>query len=76
MTAHKCDRCGKYYDKVEYFKNFKIAGCSVIGLKYKTNNGSRFDFELCPECIKNFKSWFNEFKNDTPEGSESEESNG
>lgn len=75
MTAHKCDRCGKFFDKIEYFKNFTITGNFVVNLMYKTGNGTRFNIDLCPECVKNFKSWFNEFEIGTPEETESEESN-
>jgi predicted nucleic acid-binding Zn ribbon protein len=75
MTAYKCDRCGKYFDKIKSFKDFKILGWSVVSLRYKTNNGGNFDIELCPECRDSFKNWFNEFAIDAPEETESEETN-
>lgn len=56
MTAYKCDRCGKYFDNKERFKNFKVGGWSIISLAFKTTNDGRFDFEFCPKCAESFKN--------------------
>lgn len=73
MTAHKCDRCGKYFDEYQGFTRFRILDHYVAHVLYRTGGGTIYTLELCPKCIKSFKSWFNEFAIGTPEETESEE---
>ena len=64
MDAHKCDRCGKYYDNNVLFKAEDIESATIVGVRarfYKNNNyGSDKAYDLCDDCIMDFYKWINE----------------
>lgn len=54
--AHKCDRCGKYYDdnQFEYARNGKhLFNCSKAMIRGLDRTGLEefIDFELCDDCL-------------------------
>lgn len=50
MNAKKCDRCGKFYeiDERDY--------THIIVAKRYRDDGNCYD--VCPDCMKEFKTWF------------------
>lgn len=50
MDAKKCDRCGNFY-KINYHDYAHI----MVAKRYY-DDGNHYD--VCPECMKEFKIWF------------------
>lgn len=53
-NAKKCDRCGKYFDRSNFWlviKDDNLFHCDE-------------DKDLCQECCEEFNKWFNKFKNE------------
>lgn len=62
MNAHKCDRCGKYYDKNKRFSAEYDNGPYVVGVRArcKNSNGTYSNdiaYDLCDDCIMEFYKW-------------------
>lgn len=62
MDAHKCDRCGKYYDKNVRFGAEDIEGATIVGVRarfYKNHDNYGLDkaYDLCDDCIMDFYKW-------------------
>lgn len=60
----KCDRCGKRYDKYnkEYSSNERNMN-GIASVCVSTNGNNYMDceiYDLCPNCLKSFKNWWNE----------------
>lgn len=57
--AYKCDRCGAYYD------------CSVTGeittRRYDWGNAQREHDDLCEDCTRQLKEWFDAGKKEVIE---------
>lgn len=55
-TVTKCDRCGKYVDRLP-------ESCPFIAYKKNADDYTsiRYTMNLCPECYKSFLNWANEF---------------
>lgn len=61
MNAKKCDRCAKLYEDCRDKENHGNAIRLVHrGDDYGATNINHID--LCPECMKSFKSWMKEGK--------------
>lgn len=60
----KCDRCHKTYDyyNEKYNKDEKnMNGISSICISETGNNYFNCEiYDLCPECLKSFKNWWDE----------------
>ena len=55
MKAFKCDRCGNLYEGyTEKVKSFYINRSPV----------TYYPLDLCPECNKELKDWFEEKENE------------
>lgn len=53
MKALRCDRCNEYFDYQEDTNNFIAFGHKDI------YDGRNFPIkDICPACMKTFKSWF------------------
>ncbi len=54
-TVTKCDRCGKYVDRLP-------ESCPFISYKKDANSMSkRYTKSLCLECYESFLKWANKF---------------
>lgn len=62
----KCDRCHKTYDyyNEKYNKDEKnMNGISSVCISETGNNYFNCEiYDLCPECLKSFKNWWDENK--------------
>lgn len=63
MNAKCCDRCGAFYmprkfDFKETNKSYLVEGRPIKSITIHVQ-GIENDVELCPECEKEFKDWFN-----------------
>lgn len=61
MDAKKCDRCGTYYVDSESAVITLRRGAynfarAMFGAKL---NDQEKDFDLCDECVEEFKKWMN-----------------
>lgn len=61
MRAMKCDRCGKFYDYYAGSKTFKDTekanGIMLIDRDLKREYYERRTYDLCPECMREFKKF-------------------
>lgn len=59
--ARKCDRCGKLYEpKSINFRSGRINSIRTVERGWDNAVTSGQIFDLCPDCIEDFKNWFNE----------------
>lgn len=56
MFAKKCDRCGKLYE-MPTPELQKIKDKYAYGIAWEQHTAYP-SIDLCPECTKSFKSWF------------------
>lgn len=54
MTAHKCDRCGKFYLRNERYHPHSAKNCAIEGISTLQLYGKKQYFELCDECLEEF----------------------
>ena len=60
--AHKCDRCGKYYDNNTVFVKISRLNRSVVvtGVAFVDIDGAAFNaHDLCDDCIVAFIDFLN-----------------
>lgn len=63
-TFYCCGRCGKFFNGISYGiikskhykKEFNISFFSLIDIQEKVVE--ELEYEICPECWKSFKEWF------------------
>lgn len=71
--AKKCDVCGKFYDHYEAINDYDGAFRNYNTLtvyrktKYEKSTTTKYNFDLCPECMKAFEEWINNRKEDKDE---------
>lgn len=64
--ARKCDRCGNLYEVLYININHKRLNSIIIADRDMIGSYSNHGiFDLCPECLKSFKSWLNMEVTDT-----------
>ena len=61
MRAMKCDRCGKFYEHYAgsktFFETTKANGIILIDMDLGRNCYNRKTYDLCPECMREFKKF-------------------
>ncbi len=61
-TVIKCDRCGKEYGLDEW-ATVEFRGSSPITVLLRAMvGGNEEDIDLCVECRKSFRKWFNNWR--------------
>ena len=59
MNAYKCDRCGKFYDKLDAKKRVTIKGkFTPMYFRLGSSNIEAAWMDLCPDCMNALVSWF------------------
>ena len=60
--AKKCDRCGAFYENYTTQRSKKEGRVNTIQTKETDENGNIAftvnTYDLCPDCMKEFFSWF------------------
>lgn len=56
MEAKKCDRCGKLYEQ-GVPKMTQIGKTYTYGIAWELHYTNSF-IDLCPDCLNDFKKWF------------------
>lgn len=51
MRAYKCDRCGKYFESMDRYKNTKVCLSIMAAGRWTTA-------DLCEECYRSIESWY------------------
>ena len=60
MTARKCDRCGKYYDKNEKIYKSGSFKYTPKGIVDESINGKYYNAkDLCDDCLEKLERFLN-----------------
>lgn len=51
MRAYKCDRCGKYFESMDRYKNTKVCLSILAAGRWTTA-------DLCRDCYRSIESWY------------------
>lgn len=51
MRAYKCDRCGKYFESLDRYKNTKVCLSILAAGRWTTA-------DLCRDCYRSIESWY------------------
>jgi len=57
MTAYKCDRCKKFYDKGRGAKVRLDANCNIFSNAIMNNTK-----DICPDCYTEIASWMKAYE--------------
>lgn len=64
--AKKCDRCGKYYTPFDSTGSpLEALAASLAKLQSFSIEMVKPNCDLCPDCLKSFKRWFDMKEGDT-----------
>ena len=55
MKAYKCDRCGKYFESLDRYKNTKVCLSILAAGRWTTA-------DLCRDCYRSIESWYSIYK--------------